>query len=338
MENKNHKDKIDFVITWVDCNDIEWQKEKAMYKGDAASMSIQRYRDWENLQYIFRGIEKYAPWVNQVYFVTCGQKPEWLNENHPKLKLVSHKDYMDNKYLPTFNSNPIELCLSKLEGLSEHFVLFNDDTFICNKVEPEDFFVDGKPCDMFMEYPIGCSGHNEIMSNVLANTFNTAGHYFTRKQLKREMRDKILSPKYGPYFFYNLIMYMMPFPNFFGLLTPHLPCPHLKSTFKKMWEMEYDKMDTCCMQKFRSKEDINHYLMRIYNIATGNFVPKNRLKMGKSFFIHEEDKNVYSSIEHQKYRLICVNDDCSDDVFEVVKRKVNASFEKLFPEKSSFEL
>ena len=43
------KDKIDFVSTWVDGNDPEWQKERSHY----ASMehkdvdnSIIRFRDW----------------------------------------------------------------------------------------------------------------------------------------------------------------------------------------------------------------------------------------------------------------------------------------------------
>ena len=35
----------------------------------------------------------------------------------PKLKLVSHKDYIPAEYLPTFNSNVIELWLHKIPEL-----------------------------------------------------------------------------------------------------------------------------------------------------------------------------------------------------------------------------
>ena len=28
-----------------------------------------RYRDWDILKYWFRGVEKYAPWVNKVYLL-----------------------------------------------------------------------------------------------------------------------------------------------------------------------------------------------------------------------------------------------------------------------------
>ena len=54
---------IDFVITWVNGNDPEWRKEKSLYSGDAISNSFEldireeRYRDWDNLQYWFRGVE-----------------------------------------------------------------------------------------------------------------------------------------------------------------------------------------------------------------------------------------------------------------------------------------
>ena len=55
----------------------------------------QRYRDYGIFNIVY--IEKHAPWVNHVYLVTNGQKPEWLNLEHPKLKLVTHKEFMPNE-------------------------------------------------------------------------------------------------------------------------------------------------------------------------------------------------------------------------------------------------
>lgn len=67
------------------------------------------------LKYWFRGVEKYAPWVHKIYFVTCGQKPDWLNENHDKLVLVNHEDYIPHEYLPTFSSHTIELNFHRIK-------------------------------------------------------------------------------------------------------------------------------------------------------------------------------------------------------------------------------
>ena len=53
-------ESIDFVITWVDGDDPKWKKEKEQYSKKNDS---KRFRDWDNLQYWFRAVEKYAPWV-----------------------------------------------------------------------------------------------------------------------------------------------------------------------------------------------------------------------------------------------------------------------------------
>ena len=112
-------EKIDFVISWVDGNDKEWQKEREKYIVENNNdNSDVRYRNWDNLKYWFRGVEKFAPFVNKIYFITYGHLPEWLNVNNPKLVIVNHKDYIPEKYLPTFNSHTIELILHRIKVLS----------------------------------------------------------------------------------------------------------------------------------------------------------------------------------------------------------------------------
>ena len=103
-------EKIDFVIPWVDNTEPEWQKSFETYLPQSSHSSDTReirYRNWENLKYWFRGVEKFAPWVNKVHFITCGHKPDWLNLNAPKLHFVKHSDYIPSEYLPTFSTRPI---------------------------------------------------------------------------------------------------------------------------------------------------------------------------------------------------------------------------------------
>lgn len=65
---RNESFPIDFIITWVDGSDPVWKAEKAKFQketfGDARET---RYRDWETLRYWFRGIERFAPWLNRIY-------------------------------------------------------------------------------------------------------------------------------------------------------------------------------------------------------------------------------------------------------------------------------
>ncbi len=100
---------IDFVVTWVDGNDPVWQAEKAKYSPNKnADNRNVRFRDWDNMQYWFRAVEKFAPWVNKIHFVTYGHLPKWLNINNPKLNIAKHSDFIPQKYLPTFSSRTIE--------------------------------------------------------------------------------------------------------------------------------------------------------------------------------------------------------------------------------------
>ena len=146
--NSNIMD-IDFVITWVDMNDAQWQKDFATHSGkidnNTNEFSEARFREYGLLKYWFRGVEKFAPWVRKIHFVTCGQRPEWLNTHHPQLHLVNHEDYIPTSFLPCFNSSLIEIYLHKIEGLSEHFVYFNDDFFIISPITPERFFTTDCP-------------------------------------------------------------------------------------------------------------------------------------------------------------------------------------------------
>ena len=113
------EEKIDFVVLWVDGTDPQWQQERILFcpENSDNGSSENRYRDWGLMKYWFRCVEKYAPWVHRIFFVTNGQIPEWLNIEHPKLRLVKHKDYIPQKYLPTFNSNVIELWLHHIPDL-----------------------------------------------------------------------------------------------------------------------------------------------------------------------------------------------------------------------------
>ncbi len=113
-----------------------------------------RYRDYDTLKFWFRSVEKYAPWVNKIFLITDNQVPDWIDPNNQKLKLINHDDYINKEYLPTFNSNVIELSVGNIEELSENFVLFNDDTFLNDFVEPSYFFKNNKPRDLYAESPI----------------------------------------------------------------------------------------------------------------------------------------------------------------------------------------
>lgn len=328
-----NKNEIDFVLIWVDNNDKEWLKSFQQHKYGGQQESSERFRDWDNLHYWFRAIEKNAPWVRKIHFVTCGHYPKWLNKAHPKLNLVSHQDYIDLNYLPTFSANPIEINLHKIQGLSEKFVFFNDDFFLLNPTIQEDFFKNDLPCDaMILNAQAG-----EGISHIIMNDLLVLNKYFNKKQVMKGNIWKWLNLKYGV----NLLrsFCLLPWPKFTGFYDPHLPQPFLKSTFEKVWELESDLMNEVSSHKFRDSKDINQYLMRYWQLASGQFSPVSIMKQGCTY--HVTDDNVEQSInmiKNSTYKMCCINDTAIISDFETVKKKVNQALEAKFPKKSSFEI
>lgn len=333
--------KIDFVIPWVDGTDLEWINEKNKYlpkNQKKLSTSEERYRSWDNLQYWFRGVEKFAPWVNHIYFVTWGHIPKWLNVDHEKLVIVNHRDYIPEKYLPTFSSHPIELNLHRIKGLEEHFVYFNDDTFLIDQVNPKDFFRKGLPCDYAMESPI-TPNRRDIFNNILMNNMILLNGHFNRRDVLKKWKRKFYSPADIKGLVANLCMFPLRREDFFGFAYSHLPANFLKSTFEKVWSDNYDILDSVCCNKFRCTDDINQYVVSNYQYVTGKFIPRKWKKVGEAIQLNDVQDNIsyaYEVIREQKMKLICIND---SDIcyFDKTKDRINDAFKRILPEKSGFE-
>ncbi|MFI1965957.1 stealth family protein [Streptomyces pathocidini] len=136
---------VDAVYTWVDGSDPAWLARRAAF-GDRAyheeAANAARYANRDELRYSLRALETYAPWIRRVYIVTDDQTPTWLDTSHPRIEVVSHREiFTDPSVLPTFNSHAIESQLHHIEGLSEHFLYFNDDVFLGREAVPQDFFL-----------------------------------------------------------------------------------------------------------------------------------------------------------------------------------------------------
>ena len=332
MENK-----IDFVMIWVDGGDIEWRKEKNKYAGlpdDEINGEI-RFRDWDNLKYWFRGIEKFAPWVNNVYFVTCGHYPKWLNLDCPKLKFVKHEDYIPKEYLPTFSSHTIELNLHRIKGLSEKFVYFNDDMFLIAPATIDDFYVNELPKRKVDESVL--PGTDKTMSHIYMENSFIINKYFKKSTVIKSTFTKYFSPKNG--LKANIKkMCLLPFDRFTAFNDPHMPSPFLKSTMEELWEKETELLDKVSKDKFRQIDGVNQYLFKMWDICKGNYIPASYKECKYEVLKNDTYMNVAEEIRKQKYKQMCLNDIDGNNDFEMIKKEINDAFESILPEKSSFEI
>lgn len=337
----NNGQNIDFVIAWVDGNDREWRREKNKYLaellGDESiiDQGDYRYRDWELLPYWFRAVEKYAPWVRTVHFVTCGQIPEWMNRHHPKLHLVDHRDYIPDEYLPTFNSHTIELNMHRIDGLAEQFVYFNDDMFITHPVVPEDFFFRGLPRDVFALDAIYCATGSAGSYN--CNDLAIINDHFDKHQQFRKHYKKWFRLFYGKKKLYQTAV-LLPWHWFPGFFYQHLPSNFLKSTLEEVWTAAADILDETSKDKFRSKQHVNQWLFKYWQLAAGTFEPKT-IRDGRCYHLRDKGvENLCQSIRENRYKLICINDTDQTTDFEMKKEQIKQAFEEVLSEKSSFEI
>lgn len=326
---------IDFVITWVDDTDPVWRKKKEKCTGIAMGEgnSDVRYRDWDTLKYWFRGVEKFAPWVRYVFFITDNQKPEWLNVDHPKLKWIKHSDYIPQEYLPTFNSHTIEWNFHKIPELSETFVYFNDDMFLINHTVPEDFFRNGQPCDLPCLGPLYPNG---FFSRILFNNIDLLNRHFSlRNSIAKHPMKWIRGQGLGGILKLFLYGRRHLIPN---SVNHHIQSAMTKESFRMIWETEYELVHQTCSTPLRTVNDISLYCARDWQIFSGEFYPKKPI--GKYFRTASMGYNseALSYLEKQKGKAICLNDTEDEQDFELHKKLTLQAFEKILPEKSMYEL
>ncbi len=143
---------IDVVYTWVDAADPDWQRAFATVRPGIrqtrAAAVPARFRQYDELRYSLRSVAEFAPWARRIWIVTNGQLPPWFDgagrgrvTADGRVSIVSHADlWHGEEGLPTFNSQAIEACLHRIDGLAEKFIYFNDDFFLGRPVSPEMFF------------------------------------------------------------------------------------------------------------------------------------------------------------------------------------------------------
>lgn len=335
-------DKIDIVLPWVDGSDLTWIAEKEKWKSqvnaDYKANSQARYESWDNLIYWFRAIETNLPWVNKIFLLTYGHIPSFLNLEHPKLVIVKHEDFIPKEFLPTFKSRTIELNMHRIEGLSDNFILFNDDMFPLSEIKEQYYFKNNVVCDEAIEGHIVPVNTSEVSSNakyVQINNMMVINKHFNKREVQKKNFFKWFNLSYGRLLKRNINMHY--WYDFEAFRDPHMPSAMKKKTLELLWNEEYELMSNTCKNKFRCYTDISRFLIRYWNICEGSFYP--RITQGKSFVVTIKNyKNISNIIRARKYPMVCLNENCSCEEFEIIKKEINAALAELFTKKSSFEL
>lgn len=146
---------IDIVLPWVDGDDPALEAKRISYMDNGKEAlhedigGASRYKSLGEINYCIASINAFAPFVRKIFIVTDGQDPclesflaEKFPEGHIPMEIIDHKVIFRGyeQYLPVFNSRAIETLIWRIPGLSEHFILMNDDFLFIKRTTAEDFF------------------------------------------------------------------------------------------------------------------------------------------------------------------------------------------------------
>ena len=306
---------IDLVYLWVDGDDPKWIAKRKSRMGDLSDTDEDcrgRYADNEELKYSLRSIEKYAPWIHQIFIVTDQQIPKWLDTLNPKIQIIDHSEILPTACIPCFNSIVIEHHLHKIPGLSEYFLYANDDMFLNLPVTPGDFFskdltpkirLNHRPLRKWtflikkMIFGKRLSIHNQAIHNAAL----------------------LVEKKYGTYY---------------NGKSHHNIDAYLKSTNQYARQVFDQEISDTLSHHIRSPKDIQRSLYSYVALAEGRghscYVSQHT-----SFRLHIDNRKHYKKFERFNPMFFCMNDSeyANDD-----DRKQAATFlNKIFPDKSQFE-
>lgn len=292
---------MDVVITYVDGLDPLWQKDYEEHTN--IPILEKRFRDWGTLRYLMRGVAVNMPFIRKVHLVVArdSQVPKWVNRN--EVNVVLHKDIIPEKFLPTFNCNPIELHLHRIKDLDEQYVYFNDDVFPLKKCEPTDFFVDGKG-------QLGMSRH--LISIDMFKKICRNSDVMARRALGMK-------------------------PSLFFLRPQHVCTPMIKSECEALYESVKDELHASITMT-RTAKNVSQYVFLNYMYLNGTLQNNRLSKRHFSLGITSTEK-LRNFIINPTKTFTCINDvQLSHERFEELRKVLIDAFETLLPNKSKYEI
>jgi hypothetical protein len=316
---------IDAVYTWINGDDPQVQSALERYRPrtwsfrDASSTAVGRFRDNDELKYSLRSLDRFAPFIRNIYLVTNGQVPGWINQNHPRLRLVRHEEiFPSSKHLPTFNSLAIEMQLHHIPALSNRFLYFNDDCLLGAPLSPGDFLLEnGAQCVLTDEPP--------SRATVRGRSMYERGIKHTLSLLENELG---------------------PIPRWTSL--PHTPRLFDRERIEEVQDRFRDAIAETSARRFRTAECLVWHLLYMNYVALAPHLRActevRRLTRNDDYMFVMLSRNLETMREKledvriQRPKYICFNDDLDESArAKRLLAELRTFFDEYYEEPSSFE-
>ena len=342
------EEPIDAVYLWVDGDDAAHRKQREAFQSQGMSSSDSedsrplRFRNNDGLRYSLRSIQQHAPWIRTIYLVTDGQTPSWLAAEHPRLRLVSHRDIFPNpSVLPCFNSCAIEWCLHRIPDLSDRFLYFNDDVFLGRDCGPCDFIEpDGRQILRFEPVAV---------KEWFAESHATDRAYFnTLKRLDALWAPRITRSTRQAYELPSLMGRIRHRIPPYRRLPAHSPQLYDRAVLSHLEALLAKDVERTRLHRFRNEKDLVLRLAYFYHQIESGLAPRLPLArcvdwVGADYALvmltddPHQSAGQMDALRRLRPRIFCINDDRSECGCGSGSFPARPVLETLFPCPSEFE-
>lgn len=250
--------------------------------------------------------------MRNVYVVTDGQTPAWLDTDAAGIRVVDHKEiFADPTALPVFNSHAIGTQLHRIPGLSANYLYFNDDVFVGRPVTAEHFFHGNGIAKLpFSPFQLGLGGpHPDEPAP------NSAG---------KNVRQLLL----GDHGRFTVNKFM------------HTPHPQMRAVMEELAERFAEDVDRTSRSRFRSVTDIamGASLHHHHAYLTGRAVPGTYKLRYIDVAKPDAAESLAELARSRRYDFFCLNDvNTPADQQEIVAARLGSFLETYFTFPSRFE-
>lgn len=272
---------IDYVVPMVFHDDKLWQQDftkvNSLYN-ENNPYSFVRFRSWGTEHLLIRCVKKFMPFVRTIYIILAreSQKQPWMDEEG--VRVVYHREFIPERFLPTFNSCAIEMFLHLIPDLSERFIYGNDDMFPLAPLTEDDFFEGYTPC----------LHHKEIVYPTQPTVFHKScrcGQMFVAKEFGLDMSNVLIR-------------------------GGHSLTPMLKTTWLYLWYIGKADIEKS-VSPFRETKNFNQWICPWWHYLSGDYIDKVPQKVYVSTKNSVDD--VVKAIRDSR-GIVCINDnECEKD-------------------------
>ena len=316
---------IDAVIAWVDGSDAEHARKRAHYASPdthASSQNLGRFDEVGELLYCVGSIFAFAPFVRNIVILSDDQVPSYLDQIYAlrrdareRVQFASHREIFKDyeEFLPVFNSRTIETMLHRIDGLSERFLYFNDDTMLSRPSTHTTFFDGDLPIVRGRWRSFRLRSHIHLRGYAMQRRSGRAGN--TRGQ---ELGAWLAGQRWR------------------YVHAEHVPQPMRRSTLRSYFEAHPDTLRTQLAHRFRSPEQFvptalaRHLELRWHARLGAPFIAGYLRPMHAANSEHLQ--RTLHALEERAFDTFCVQElsqfgpTVREAIFESIRRTLDGSY------------